>query len=56
MIWKLTRQFWNFGWFELVGLKVKTTKDFSAETEQKMHKSVQEFKECFVSARKQIEV
>jgi F-type H+-transporting ATPase subunit alpha len=35
--------------------EIETTKDFSAETEQKMHKAVQEFKERFVAARKQVE-
>jgi len=36
--------------------EIETTKDFSAETEQKMHKAVQEFKERFVAARKEAEV
>jgi F-type H+-transporting ATPase subunit alpha len=33
--------------------EIETTKDFTAETEQKMHKAVQEFKERFITARKE---
>jgi F0F1-type ATP synthase alpha subunit len=36
--------------------EIETTKDFSAETEQKMHKAVQEFKERFVATRKEAEM
>jgi F-type H+-transporting ATPase subunit alpha len=36
--------------------EIEMTKDFSAETEQKMHKAVQEFKERFVATRKEAEM
>jgi len=35
---------------------IETTKDFTAETEQKMHKAVQDFKKRFIAARKEKEV
>lgn len=36
--------------------EIETTKDFSAETEQKMHQAAREFKERFVAARKTEEI
>jgi F-type H+-transporting ATPase subunit alpha len=36
--------------------EIETTKDFTAETEQKMHKAVQDFKKRFIAARKEKEV